>query len=197
MVREIAIMKATIIKGYLSILMLVALFLPGAFYLVYVSTNSIWLSLLSMFFSYFLWRYIFGGELRKRQVFADKFLANEFPASDEDPFLNAENSFSDKTWVSGSGYTNDMDQPMYVKASERGIALLFICRGEKKPVLIGWDRLSQLTFSYEATEGADQQLARLFIPGIGMKIIVPWHQRFNQYIPEGIVLENRTVNMTE
>lgn len=176
-------MNSTIIKGYLSFILLIGIFIPGTFYVVYEYTGSIVLSILGAISAYILWRLIFGGGLRKRQKFVDLLFSMNFPVSDEDPFLDSGGFFADKSWVSGNGYIGDVDQPMYVKANRIGIAVLYLCKGEEKPILIPWERVSQVAIYKEQT---NDTLVRLFIPGFGMKILVSWDKRFNEYIPERV-----------
>jgi hypothetical protein len=181
-------MRNAIFRGLVSVLLFIFFFVPLSFCVTYFFTNSIGLSLFSVIAAYIMWRLIFGGGLKKRRYFVDTLLNSGFPVSNDDPLLASKDSLQLKSWIRGNGYTNEVDQPILVKVNETGIALLYLCRASKNPFIIPWERLSRISLKQsQSVEGG--LLARLFIPGIGMEILIPWNMEFNRFVPGQIAFD--------
>ena len=160
------------------------------FYVSYINTESVITSIFILALSIFIWNLFLGQGLNPRRKLVDRIIENGFsrtqdmPLVDEDADSPSSSSAPTKKWEKGIGYTDDIDQPMWVAADQLGIALYYMCYASKNPFLIPWNRMSQMSVSRDFTQSTDIALARLFIPGVGMEVVVPWHQRFNKFVPD-------------
>lgn len=142
-------------------------------------------SLVAVFLSYVFWKLLVGGGVRKRKRFVDVIMSKHFPEADDDPLTDPDNMFR-KDWARGTGYTNEVDQPMCSKATEFGVALFYICCAEKKPFVIPWDRVTQIRLIEKADRETGQSLARLYVSGLGMELYIPWDHGFTRFVPERV-----------
>lgn len=175
-------MNKEMLKSVASRLLPLVIFTPLIFYMTYAQSGSLLISFGVIVFVLIIWDRLFGDGLRKRMKYVQVLLNEKFPEATEDPVLNSSN------WKRGTGLTDEVNQPMWVKADETGIAVLYFCVANTKPFIIPWDRVSQVKLFEKSEESKKELWARLFVTGIGMHILVPWNEQFNDFVPDRVAL---------
>lgn len=142
-------------------------------------TGSIAVSVVSVLIILVIDRLVFGGGLRLRKNIIKK-LFSEFNNTTDEPLVDPD----EEKWRKGIGFTDDVNQPMWIRIVPDGIVLYYLCLSRMPPYIIPWTKVSRLTFRKYTYKGESELLARLFIPGIQSEIFIPWDEGFNKYIPD-------------
>ena len=108
-----------------------------------------------------------------------------FPTTDK-PMLNPEidTYIEDEGWEQGVGYTDEEEQSMFVKVNEQGIVVVYIAIAHKNALIFPWERISHINLISQMVGSSRRLLARIIIPGLVIKIYIPWNETFNQYVPD-------------
>lgn len=179
-------MIKAIIKLAVNRIVTLIVFLPLIYYITYVNYESILFATIVSLGFFLLWYfYNMHWKGREQTKYIKKLLHADFPFSDCDPLITSKNGSYGEGWEQGFGYTDNKNQPMWVKVNEEGIAAFYLCVAEKKPLLFPWKRISQVRISEIQIDQKRSLLASVHIPGVGINIMVPWNHQFNQFVPEG------------
>jgi hypothetical protein len=178
-----------IIKLAVNRMVTLIAFLPLIYYITYVEYESILVSTIVSLILFMLWYfYNMHWKGREQTKHIKKLLHMGFPFSDDNPLISSKNGSYGEGWEQGFGYTDDKNQPMWVKVNEKGISAFYLCVAGKKPLLFPWEKISQIRVSESLIN--QKLLAKIYIPGVDMNIMVPWNRQFDQFVPKNIILKS-------